>query len=134
MQIAVAGVEDVADDQVVFLRDIADVSQHRGNLAARHHAILRVVRRADAPQRRESHLAALPQQRALFFVLGAPHLARLLLQADFPHRFRLLFHRLAQSFQLDQQHRARIQRIAGVAERFDGAQASSHPASPAPPE
>jgi hypothetical protein len=43
MEVAIARVEDVADDQVVLLGDLANVLQHAGDLAARHYAVLRVV-------------------------------------------------------------------------------------------
>src|SRR5208337_3108999 len=95
MKIAISRMEDVADDQVVLLGHIPDVSKYRGNLAAWHDSVLRVIRRTHPPQRAEGCLAALPQQRALLFSLGAAHLTGLLLQTDLPHCFRLLFHGFA---------------------------------------
>ena len=60
MKVAVSGVENVADNQVVFLGDIPDMPHHGGYLTARHHTVLGVVRRADAAERRKCHLASLP--------------------------------------------------------------------------
>ena len=111
MQVAVARMKDVTDAQSILLRDSLDKLKHRRNRRARHHAVLRIVGRRQPSQRRERVLAALPQQRAFVLVLGPPHLARLLLDADFPHRLCLLFYLLCQALQFDQQHRARVQRI-----------------------
>ena len=49
MQVAVAGVEDVADAQPVLARELGDPAQHLGQLRARHDAVLDVVVGATRP-------------------------------------------------------------------------------------
>ena len=67
VHVAVARVEDVADRQGSYFLAISPMaSQRGGDLRARHHAVLHVVSRADAPDRAERVLAAFPEQVALF--------------------------------------------------------------------
>ena len=54
-----------------FSRHLADEAQRGRDLGARHHAILHVVRGADAADGAECVLAALPEQLAFFG--GARH-------------------------------------------------------------
>jgi hypothetical protein len=122
MQVAVPGVEDVADLQLALLGHALDVAQHLGNVAARDDAILGVVGRRQASEGSERRLATLPQQLALRIVGGAPDLARTVTLANRAHGIGLVGHGLAQSFQLNQQHRAGIHRVAGMGRFLDAAQ------------
>ena len=71
MQVAVAGVKNVADGQSRTCWPTPAMNAQRGrDLGARHHAILHVVERADAAHRAEGVLAALPQQFALLGGFG----------------------------------------------------------------
>src|ERR1051325_10675825 len=97
VQVAVAGVEDVADAQSVFLGNAIDEPQHRRNLRARDNAILCVIRRRESAERREGILAALPQKQAFLLRRRAPDFAGLHLHADLPDGFCLLGGNFAQS-------------------------------------
>src|SRR3954471_21437300 len=65
MQIAVAGVEDVADAQPVLARQLVDAIQHLGQARTRDDRVLDVVTLRDAPHRGEGRLAHLPENVAL---------------------------------------------------------------------
>ena len=69
MQVAVAGVKDVADAQARARFESANPAQHLRQLRARHDAVLHVVVRRHAAHRRERRLASLPDPRALVVVL-----------------------------------------------------------------
>ena len=58
VQVAVAGVEDVGDDQPVLLGQLVDPLEHLGQLGARDHAVLDEVVGRDPAHRRERRLAA----------------------------------------------------------------------------
>jgi hypothetical protein len=64
MQVAVTGVEDVGDAQVVLVANVRDGNQHLAQLAKRNHPIHAVVI-GDAAYGTERGLAALPDGRAL---------------------------------------------------------------------
>ena len=122
MQVAIAGVEDVANGQRILFADFFDLAQSFGNARPRYHAILHVKRRRDASNGAERVLAARPQQRALLRVFGNANFARVLPQANFADGLHLIVHRFLHSFHFNEQHRARIERIAGVRRGFHGAQ------------
>ena len=65
MQVAVAGVKHVADAQARSRFQLADATEHLGQLRARHDAVLHVVVRRHAAHRRERRLASLPDAIAL---------------------------------------------------------------------
>ena len=73
VQVAVAGVEHVADAQPrALLRAARMRPSTSGSLRARHHAVLHVVVRRHAAHRGERRLAALPDARALLVVCAPP--------------------------------------------------------------
>src|SRR5262245_61444040 len=74
VEIAVAGVEDVADPQAVLDLELGDPAQDLGQLRARDDAVLDVVVARDAAHRRERRLPSLPEQRPLVVVRGRPDL------------------------------------------------------------
>src|SRR3954468_15373288 len=74
VQVAVAGVEDVADLQPVLAREGVDALEHLGQPRARDHAVLHVVVRRDAAHGREGGLAHLPEDLTLANVAGDAHL------------------------------------------------------------
>ena len=65
MEVAVAGVEDVADAQAGSLRELVDAAQHLRQLRARDDAVLHVVVGADPAHRGERRLAPAPDRGAL---------------------------------------------------------------------
>ena len=70
MQVAVAGMENIDDRQLVFFRQLIDVRQNGRYLVAWNGAIHAVVVGRQAAHCRESRLAAGPEFRALLFVCG----------------------------------------------------------------
>src|SRR5439155_13166671 len=67
VDVAVAGVEDVADPQAVLGADLAPPPEHVRQLRPRHDPVLRAQARRDPAQRPERLLAALPEQQPLRF-------------------------------------------------------------------
>ena len=82
MEVAVAGVEDVADAQPVLALELRDPLEHLGQLRAGYDAVLDVVVVADPAHRGERRLAPLPEERALGVVGRDPDLDRPALAAD----------------------------------------------------
>src|SRR5712691_7371010 len=82
VQVAVAGVEDVADAEAVLALQVADPPQHFGQLRAGDDAVLDVVIVRDPAHRREGGLATLPEQRTLVVVGGDADLPRGVFSAD----------------------------------------------------
>src|SRR5262249_62272492 len=79
VEIAVAGVKDVSDDQPILFADAFNLRQRIWDLGPGDHAILRVMRRGDAAHGAESRLAPQPQKLALLLIAGTADLPRLLL-------------------------------------------------------
>src|ERR1700680_3788163 len=61
VQIAIAGMKNVADGEPVFFRDLLNKPQRRRNLAARHHSVVHVIRRTGASHCSERVLSPLPK-------------------------------------------------------------------------
>ena len=76
MQVAVAGVEHVADAQAVRGDDLVHAREHVRQLRARDDAVHHHVRGRHAAVGAERRLASLPEQLALGLVARRPHLAR----------------------------------------------------------
>src|SRR5437016_3409961 len=112
VQVAIAGVEDVADGEAVALGDFADELQCARDPGAGHDAILHVIRGADAPHGAECVLAALPQQIALLDRARHAKLARAARKARIAHLLHRLLHGLAAALQFDPHHRLRVQSVA----------------------
>ena len=68
VEIAVAGVEDVDDADLVLRADFADAPEDVRQLSARNDAVLRAVAGAEAADRAEGLLAGLPKLQPLFRV------------------------------------------------------------------
>src|SRR5271157_1357456 len=65
MEVAVTGVENVADGEVVFLADLGNLLQGLGELGAGNDAVEDVVAGSEASQRAKGVLAAFPEEVAL---------------------------------------------------------------------
>src|SRR5581483_1521544 len=102
MEITVAGVKDVADDQAEALGDLVDPQQRGRELGARDHAIQHIVGRRYTADGAKGFFAALPEQRAFPAIAGAAHLARMMLEANVPDFGGLRFGTFPQSFHFDQ--------------------------------
>src|SRR6202044_4087267 len=72
MQVAVAGVKDVAYAQVVAAADVRDHAQNPRQTGPRNDPVLGRVVWREAPDRSESPFARFPQQRPFGFVAREP--------------------------------------------------------------
>src|SRR5437588_8116463 len=114
VQVAIAGVKDVADGESVLAGGLADEIESGRDLGARHHAILHVIGGADAAHGAKGVFAALPEQIALLGGAGHAKFARAAEQAGFANLLDLRFHGLANAFEFDEQHGGGIHGIARV--------------------
>src|SRR5580704_6095212 len=109
----------VADAQVVTPADVSNHTQNPRQAGSRNDAVLRRVVRREAADRSESPFASLPQQRALSFVAREPDTRR----AGLTHSLRDLIGVSAEprleTFQLDDEHRARVERKPYVERLLD---------------
>ena len=103
MQVAVAGVEDVADAQPVLRLELGDPAQHLGQPRPRHDPVLDVVVVGDPAHRRERRLAPLPEQRALVVVAAARISQAPVLAADRLDRGEVLLDLRRGAVELDEQ-------------------------------
>src|SRR5207249_9306323 len=113
VEVAVTRVKDVGDLHAVALGDRAERAHDLGEPGARHHAILKQVRRREAPHRARRLLASFPQERALALVARDSDVESAALAADRRHALRLCQDLGARAVQLDEEHRARVLRISG---------------------
>ena len=74
VEVAVAGVKDVADAKAVLARELVDSPQHLGEPRARHDAVLHVVVGADPAHRGERRLSPPPDRGAVGRVGREPDL------------------------------------------------------------
>ena len=72
VNIAVAGVKDVRDPQIVPLADFDDVPENMGQLGARHHPILSAIGGRETSDRPEGRFAALPDGDVFGLLAGPP--------------------------------------------------------------
>ena len=114
VEVAVAGVEDVADAEPVLARELADPPQHLGQLRPRDDAVLHVVVGRHPAHRREGALAAEPEQRPLGVVARDPHLEGAAVAADPVDGGRVLLDLHGDAVELDEQERLGVLRVAGV--------------------
>jgi hypothetical protein len=117
VQVAVAGVEDVADAHTVRGADGGDARQHVGQPRARHHRILQHEVRGDAPHRPERLLAPLPQSRALGGIGRDGDVARAGGATEGDAACDVLVQPRRGPVDLAQEHGRRIGRIAGGVDR-----------------
>src|SRR5215218_3687820 len=122
VQVAVAGVEDVRDPQAVLAAEVGDLLQYLPELRARDDGVLHVVVVGDASHRPKGRLAALPEERPLFVVLGDPDLRGVRLLADVDDAIELVRHLGLGTVQLHDQDRARLReaRVHRDLDRLDG--------------
>src|SRR4051794_16192711 len=73
MQVAVAGMEDVADAKSRANRQVADAAEDLGQPGSRYDAVLHVIVRRNASHRGERRLPALPDAIALTLIASDLH-------------------------------------------------------------
>ena len=108
VQVAVTGVEDVADPQAVLALELGDPAQHPGELRPRDDTVLDVVALADAAHGPEGRLAALPEERALGRVGGGADLESTAFTQDPIDRGDVLLDLRRDAVELDDQDRSRL--------------------------
>src|SRR5215472_12238259 len=101
VQVAVAGVEDVANAKAMRCRDLVHPRQHLGKARARDDAVHDHVRGRDAAVGAERTLAPLPQELALRLVARRAHLTRAAVAAGGHHTFGLTLHAVLEPVELD---------------------------------
>ena len=122
MQVAVAGVEHVADAEPRGGDDLVHPAEHVRKLRARDDAVHHHVGRRHAAVRAERGLAALPEELPLGLAPRRAHLARARLAARLDDVLGLNVHPDGEPVQLDEQRRVGVARVAaveGVLDRLD---------------
>ena len=119
MDVAVAGVKDVGDAQLVFLRHVGDALQNIRHLGARNHPVLRAVVGRQTADGAECAFAALPDRLALGVVARGTHLAGMVLAADFLNLLGLRVETRGRPVDFDNQNRAGVGRKSDVKGGFD---------------
>ena len=114
MEVAVTRVEDVADAQAGLVGQRLDPPEHLTEPSARHDAVLDVVVGRDAAHRREGALAALPEHGSLGVVVRDPHLEGAGRAAEPVDLGPVLRDLGGDAVELDEEHRGRALRIAGM--------------------
>src|SRR6516225_11682535 len=122
MQVAVPGVENVADGEAVLAGDLADEAEGGFDFRARHNAVLDIIGRADAADGAEGVPAALPQQLALFGGASHSEFTRATQRAGLAELFGLFFDGFPQTLELNQQDGGGVAGIAGVRGLFNHAE------------
>ena len=120
VQVAVAGVEDVAAAQCVLLLHLGNRQQDVGQALARNRAVHAHVVGADAPRCREGVLAPAPELQALRLVLAHFHARGAGARQHVEHAVDLLGHLFGRAVAFAQQDGRGREVVAGVHEVFDG--------------
>ncbi len=77
VQVAIPGVEDIGDAQVILFAQRFNFGERVPQPAARHHPILDNVVRAQPPDRGKGTLAPLPDPGPVRVIFGNPHFVRI---------------------------------------------------------
>ena len=121
MQVAVARVEHVGEEQVVAFADRDHLAHDLRQLAARHHRVLQQVGGGDAPDGTGCLLASLPQQRALGLVARDGDQEGVAFTTNRRDSLGLSLHLGERPVELDEQHGPGAVRIDLAHRRVDGA-------------
>src|SRR4030095_7164970 len=103
MDVAVAGVKDVADPELVALGGRGDAAEGLRHARPRDPALLGAVVRCEAADRPEGALPALPEQGALGVVAGEADLLGAVLATDARDALHLVVQTRGRSVELDQE-------------------------------
>src|SRR5262249_6027634 len=110
MDIAVAGVEDVGDAELVLAADALDLAENVRQLSARHDAVLREVARRQAADRSKGLLATFPQQQSVRLAAGPAYFAAFVLLGDGSDALRVGIQARLQAVDFHDQHRSDVER------------------------
>ena len=112
VQVAIAGMEDVAYPHSMPRADRLDLLQQVGELRARDDRILHGQMRRHAPHRAERFLPPLPESRAFGGIMRDPHAARAGASALHFHRARVLVESCGRAIHFYKEHGRRVARIS----------------------
>ena len=121
VEVAVARVEDIGDDQAVPGRDRLHLPHDLGQAGAGHHGVLQEPGRGQATEDARGFLSTLPQERSLRLVLGHADLEGGAAPAHLHDARGLLVDLRPRTVELDEEDGARAFRIARADALFDGA-------------
>jgi hypothetical protein len=102
VEIAVAGVKNVADVEAVLSADFVDATESLLKLRARNYSVENIVAGSNAAKCAEGVFAAFPEEIALFVVARDTNFAGVVLAADFVNGRGLDGDRFGKSFDFDQ--------------------------------
>src|SRR5580658_4170511 len=122
MEIAVAGVKNIADFESVFFADLIDAAEGGRQFGARDHTVLHVVSGREPANGAKGVFAALPKQIAFTRVSRNANFASAMKAANLTNIFRVLFDYFTQAVHFEQQDRGAINRKSRVHVRFHGTQ------------
>ena len=122
MEVAIAGVEDVADVEAELIADFLYAAQSLRELRTRNHAVKDVDAGGDAAESAEGIFAAFPEKVALFVVAGRADFAGFVRATDFVDDGGLRGDGFQHAFDFKEKHGARIHRKPGVDVVFDDAE------------
>src|SRR3984957_20074971 len=97
MQIAVPGMKNIPDPQIIFPADLLDAPARRRKLGPRDHAVLGVITRRKPPRRAKRILPTLPQKITFARIAGHANLPRVMSRTNVGDAARVGLGRLAQS-------------------------------------
>ena len=119
MQVAVAGVENIADLKAVLIADLADAAQSLGKFGTRDHTVEDVVAGGQAAEGTESVFAAFPKKVAFGIVAGEPNFAGTMGVAHFGDGRSLRGDSFGKAFDLDEKNGSAVRGKTGVDVVFD---------------
>jgi hypothetical protein len=122
MDVAVAGMKDVADPELVALGGRRDAAEDLRHARPRDDAVLGAVVRCEAADRPEGALPALPEQGALGVVPSDADLLGAVPATDARDALHLVVEARRRSVELDQEDGAGLGRKPGVERLLDGAE------------
>src|SRR6266702_7631162 len=121
MEIAVAGVKNIADLKAVLLADLLDAAQRLRKFRTRNNAIENVIARRKPAERAEGVFAAFPEEFAFARVAGDTNFASAMRIANFSDGGGLRDHSFIETFPLDEKDGGAVHGESGVDVVFDGA-------------
>ena len=121
VQVAVAGVENIADLKAVLLADLLDAAQRLRKFRTRNNAVENVIAGSKAAERAESVFAAFPEEFAFGRVAGDTNFTGAMRVANFSDGGGLRDHGFSEAFHLDEKDGGAVHGESGVDVVFDGA-------------
>src|SRR2546423_1414101 len=120
VQVAIARVEYIANDDMISVTDLVDRLENLRKLCAGDHSVLHDQVRSETPLCPKGFLAALPQLHSFGFITRDANIARTALVANATNRFQIGGDSRLQTIELDEQDCFRVARIPRRVDRvFD---------------